>query len=153
MTLRDAVSKIAALAVFALAVLAVLAFTSNQVGASAGTDGPTAATASSASISGDPGDHLYPGVHRSFTVTVTNTDTSPARLATISAGSSRTTTDGCPAGTVTSTGLALPQGTAAIAPGATATYTLTATMRSSADDTCQGQHFALPLSATLVPSA
>ncbi|MET8848967.1 hypothetical protein [Amycolatopsis sp. NPDC004625] len=92
------------------------------------------------------GSALYPGGGTDFTVTVDNPNNYPVVVTSISAGSSDAV-GGCAAGTVTS---AVPSSTiGTIAAKGSGTYTLHATMSSTATDACKSQTFVLPLTATL----
>ncbi|MHC1561387.1 hypothetical protein ACR9E3_20685 [Actinomycetospora sp. C-140] len=94
---------------------------------------------------------LYPGATVNATVTVNNPNAYPVVVASISPGSSDATAGNCPAGTVTTAGLTNPPGT--IAPGGTQTYTLQAKMAADPANSCQGQSFSLPLTASLASAA
>jgi len=91
------------------------------------------------------GTALYPGATTDFTVTVTNPNAYPVTVTQVFAGSSDEI-GGCAAGTVTSAAVAP---NTAIAPNATGTVTLSATMNPGATDACQNKVFSLPLNAQL----
>ncbi|MEV6824711.1 hypothetical protein [Amycolatopsis sp. NPDC051102] len=112
-----------------------------------GTGSVTSTTSVDSAITpGSSGSALYPGGGTDFTVTIDNPNNYPVVVTAITAGSSNAVS-GCAAGTVTS---AVPSSTAGtIAAKGTNTYTLHATMSSTATDACKGQTFALPLTATL----
>ncbi|HKN56441.1 MAG TPA: LEA type 2 family protein [Amycolatopsis sp.] len=96
------------------------------------------------------GSLLYPGGGTDFTVTISNPNSYPVVVNSISAGSSDAV-NGCAAGTVTSAAVSNPSGT--IAAGGSGTYTLHATMDHDAADACKSQTFSLPLTATLSSNA
>ena len=75
-------------------------------------------------------------------------------MTSISGGSSNATgTSGaCVAGTVTTAAVTSPPATV-IAANGSGTYTLTATMNTNPDNSCQGQTFTLPLTAQLASAA
>ncbi|OXM69158.1 hypothetical protein [Amycolatopsis vastitatis] len=117
----------------------------------AGSGSVTSTTSANSVISPVSSDHaLYPGNSTTFVVKVTNPNAYPVVVNSISAGSSDAV-NGCAAGTVTSPAVSNPAGT--IAAGATANYTLTATMDHDASDACKSQTFSLPLTATLSSNA
>jgi hypothetical protein len=97
------------------------------------------------------GTALYPGGGTDFTVTISNPNSYPVVVNSISAGSSNLTAGGCAAGTVTSPAVSNPTGT--IAAGGAGVYTLHATMSATATDECKSQTFTLPLTATLSSNA
>ena len=106
---------------------------------------------SSTIASNSSGAQLYPGSTSTYTVTINNPNPYPVKVANISASSSQATAGGCPAGTVTSPAVANPTGT--IAPNASSSYPLTATMSTDPDNSCQGQSFTMPLTAQLASAA
>ncbi|WP_372666166.1 hypothetical protein [Amycolatopsis kentuckyensis] len=117
----------------------------------AGSGSVTSTTSINSVISSVSSDHaLYPGNSTTFVVKITNPNAYPVVVNSISAGSSDENT-GCAAGTVTSPAVSNPAGT--IAAGATANYTLTATMDRDASDACKSKTFTLPLTATLSSNA
>ncbi|SDX22985.1 hypothetical protein SAMN05421504_102741 [Amycolatopsis xylanica] len=93
---------------------------------------------------------LYPGATQTFTISVTNPNSYPVKVTSISSGSSAAD-GGCGAGSVTSDAVSNPSGT--IAANGSSTYTLTAHMTGDADDACQGKNFSLTLTATLASAA
>ncbi|KOV82043.1 hypothetical protein [Nocardia sp. NRRL S-836] len=93
---------------------------------------------------------LYPGRTVSFQVTINNPNAYPVRVTGISAGASDLV-GGCAAGTVTSPAVTNPTGT--ITTGQSGTYTLQATMSTTATNECKAQTFTLPLTATLESAA
>ena len=116
-----------------------------------GSGSVTSTTSANSVISPVGSDHaLYPGNSTTFVVKITNPNAYPVVVNSISAGSSDET-GGCAAGSVTSPAVSSPTGT--IAPGATADYTLTATMDGNASDACKSKTFTLPLTATLSSNA
>lgn len=136
------------IALACVAGLALAAFLSSGSGTATG-DSTVALESTIAPESGASG--LYPGATTTAAVTVNNPNDYPVKVASISAGSSSATTGSCPAGSVTTDALTNPQGT--IAPGGTATYTLTAKMIANPDNACQGQTFTIPLTASLASAA
>ena len=116
----------------------------------------TGQTASSVAVSSTntpntPGANLYPGSTSTYTVTINNPNPYPVKVVSIGASSSQATQAGCPAGTVTSPAVTAPTGT--IAPNASGSYSLTATMATDPDNSCQGQTFTMPLTAQLTSAA
>lgn len=136
------------IALACVAGVAFAAFLSSGSGTATGES--TTAVSSTITPSGG-GTGLYPGATTTTTVTVNNPNQYPVQVASISAGSSQTTSGNCPAGSVTTAGLSNPPGV--IAPGDTRTYTLTAKMIANPDNSCQGQTFTLPLTASLASAA
>jgi hypothetical protein len=121
----------------------------SSTGAGTGSAGSTTSVNSTISpVNGAGG--LYPGATVSFQVTINNPNGYPVTVASISAGASQLTADGCAASTVTSPAVSN-QGT--IAAGQSGTYTLQATMNADAADNCKSQTFTLPLTAALVSAA
>lgn len=117
-----------------------------------GSGSVTSTTSVDSTISSDnPGDALYPGATKTFTVKIDNPNDYPIVVNSISAGSSLLA-GSCAAGTVTSDALAAPP-TTVIAADATGTYTLTAHMAADASDACKSQTFSLPLTATISSAA
>jgi hypothetical protein len=136
-----------AVGVVAVAGVAYAAWTSSG----SGSGSVTSTTSANSVISSVGSDHaLYPGNSTTFVVKVTNPNAYPVVVNGISAGSSDET-GGCAAGAVTSPAVSNPAGT--IAAGATANYTLTATMDHDASDACKSKTFTLPLTATLSSNA
>jgi hypothetical protein len=122
----------------------------------------TAAARSTTSLNSviAPGDNaadLYPGATMTVTVSITNPNSYPIVINSISGGSSDLVNTTCAAGTVTSdarptdaTGLVQSDTTTkTIAPNGTGIYTLTTHMATSATDACKSQTFSLPLTAAL----
>ncbi|WP_329789925.1 hypothetical protein V1227_37955 [Lentzea sp. DG1S-22] len=146
--MRKRTAVIAAVAVVAVGGgIAYAAWSSS--GAGSGSVGSTAEVNST--ISGvDGAGGLYPGHTVSFQVTINNPNDYPVKVTGISAGASALV-NGCAEGTVTSPAVTNPAG--AIAPGATGTYTLQATMNTDAGDACKSQSFTMPLTATLSSAA
>ncbi len=93
---------------------------------------------------------LYPGSTTTYAVTINNPNPYPVKVVNISASASKVA-GSCPAGTVTSPAVANPTGT--IAPNGSGSYTLTATMVTDPDNSCQGQSFEMPLNASLASAA
>jgi hypothetical protein len=117
----------------------------------AGSGSVTSTTSANSVISSsDAGAALYPGGTTTFKVKITNPNSYPVVVNSISAGTSNVV-NGCAAGAVTSAAVTNPTGT--IAAGGTADYTLTATMDHDASDACKSQTFSLPLTATLSSNA
>lgn len=100
--------------------------------------------------SSDSGTELYPGATTVFKVKITNPNSYPVVVNSISAGASEAAGD-CAAGTVTSLGVTNPSGT--IAAGGEGIYSLTAKMNANAADACKGQPFTLSLTAALSSNA
>ncbi len=104
---------------------------------------------------------LFPGATNSVTVTVSNPNPYPVIVNSISAGSSVVVNTNCGAGSVTSdaratdaTGIVQSDlTTKRIAASGSGTYTLVTHMIASPHDACQGQTFALALTATLSSDA
>lgn len=94
---------------------------------------------------------LPPGATKIFPVYVKNTTDYGVQVISISAGTSRATPDGCPAGTVTSTGVEAPVGF--IRAGGVRAYDISVTMAANADNRCKDQSFTLPLTVTLGSAA
>jgi hypothetical protein len=80
---------------------------------------------------------LYPGATTTATVTANNPNAYPVVVTSITAGTSDKTTGNCPAGSVTTDPLTNPAGR--IDPGGTRTYTLTARMINSPDDSARAR--------------
>jgi hypothetical protein len=117
-----------------------------------GTGQSASSVAVSSTIAGNtPGANLYPGSTSTYTVTINNPNPYPVKVVGISASSSQATQAGCPAGTVSSPAVTNPSGT--IAPNASGSYPLTATMVADPDNACQGQSFTMPLTAQLTSAA
>jgi hypothetical protein len=117
-----------------------------------GTGSASSSVAVSSTIGANtPGASLYPGSTSTYTVTINNPNPYPVKVVSISASSSQATQAGCPAGTVTSPAVTNPSGT--IAPNASGSYPLTATMVADPDNSCQGQSFTMPLTAQLTSAA
>ncbi|GAA4836345.1 LEA type 2 family protein [Actinomycetospora corticicola] len=136
-------------------VLLVLAGAGVAFAAYLSTGEGSGATTSSVAVnstiaSASKGTPLYPGSSTPYTVTINNPNPYPVKVVGIGASTSDKVGT-CPAGTVTSPAVANPTGT--IAPGASGTYTLTATMVADPDNTCQGQTFSMPLRADLASAA
>ncbi|MDQ4103989.1 MAG: hypothetical protein M3186_09875 [Actinomycetota bacterium] len=94
---------------------------------------------------------LAPGATNKFPVYISNTNDYGVRVASISAGTSKATPGGCPAGTVTSAPLESPAGF--ISPNGIRTYDLEVTMAPNADPKCKDQSFTVPLTVTLASAA
>jgi hypothetical protein len=135
------------LLVFAGAGVAFAAYLSSG----SGTGSTTSSVAVSSTIgSSSQGAQLYPGSTSTYTVTINNPNPYPVKVVNITASSSKAAGT-CPPGTVTSPAVANPSGT--IAPNASGSYSLTATMSKDPDDSCQGQSFEMPLNASLASAA
>ena len=117
-------------------------------------NGSVAATTSVNSTIGSAttGTPLYPGGETDFTVTISNPNSYPVVVTSISGGASLLVNTSCAAGTVTSIAVAAPPNTTIPAAGS-GTYTLHAKMAGSADEACKSQTFTLPLTATLASNA
>jgi hypothetical protein len=103
---------------------------------------------------------LFPGAVKTVTVTISNPNPYPVLVTSISAGTSVVVNATCVAGTVTSdartldaSGLLQSNATRSIGASGSGTYTLTTRMTASAADGCQGQSFALALTATVSSNA
>lgn len=94
---------------------------------------------------------LPPGATKAFPVYVNNTNDYGAQVTSISAGTSKATPGGCPAGTVTSVGVEAPVGF--IRAGGVRAYDVLVTMAANADNRCKAQSFTLPLTVTLGSAA
>ena len=94
---------------------------------------------------------LAPGATTTLPVYINNPNDFGVRVDSLSAGSSKATASGCPAGTITSTGLDGPAGF--IRPGSIRTYEVSVTMAATADSRCKGQSFTLPLTVKLASAA
>ncbi|MGH3872476.1 MAG: hypothetical protein ACRDSR_13390 [Pseudonocardiaceae bacterium] len=94
---------------------------------------------------------LSPGATATFPLYVNNTTDSGVRVASISAGSSMATADGCPTGIVTSAPVEGPTGF--IRPAGYRAYDISVTMAANVDDKCQNQPFTLPLTVELASPA
>ncbi|HEY2225937.1 hypothetical protein [Actinomycetospora sp.] len=117
-----------------------------------GTGTTTSSVAVSSTISSNSsGAQLFPGSTSTYTVTINNPNPYPVKVVSISASSSLATAGSCPAGTVTSPAVPNPTGT--IAPNASNSYPLSATMLTDPDNSCQGQTFTMPLTAQLASAA
>jgi hypothetical protein len=136
------------LLVLAGAGVAFAAYLSN--GAGSGTTASSVAVDSTIA-SNTPGAQLYPGSTSTYTVTINNPNPYPVKVVSISASSSQATQAGCPAGTVTSPAVTNPSGT--IVANGSGSYSLTATMSTNPDNSCQGQSFTMPLTAQLTSAA
>jgi len=90
---------------------------------------------------------LPPGATKAFPLYVNNTNDYGVQVTSISAGTSKVTPGGCPAGTVTSVGVEAPVGF--IRAGGVRAYDVLVTMASNADSRCKDQSFILPLTVTL----
>lgn len=147
-TKRRLGAVVGGIALAGVAGIALAAFLSSGTGSvEAASTTAVASTISPTTAAGG----LYPGATTTGTVTVNNPNAYPVIVTSITGGTSNATTGNCPAGTVTSDALTNPSGT--IAPGATRTYTLTARMIADPANTCQGQTFTLPLTASLASAA
>lgn len=91
---------------------------------------------------------LEPGTTDRFPVLVQNPMDEGAQVTSISAGASKATAGGCPAGTLTSAAVDGPPGY--ISPEGVRTYSVAVTMAGDAQQRCQGQSFTLPLTVELV---
>jgi hypothetical protein len=94
---------------------------------------------------------LPPGATKVFPLYVNNTNDYGVQVTSISAGTSRATPGGCPAGTVTSQEVDAPVGF--IKAGGIRAYIIRVTMAANADRRCAGQSFTLPLTVTLASAA
>jgi len=94
---------------------------------------------------------LAPGATATFPVYVKNPKDYGVRVTSISEGSSNATAGGCPAGTLTSTGIEGPVGF--IKADNLHAYEVSVTMAATADGRCKGQSFTLPLTVTLSSAA
>lgn len=94
------------------------------------------------------GGTLEPGATSEFIVLVPNPNEYGVQVASISAGASKATPGGCPAGTVTSEARSGPPGY--IGPEGVRSYSVEATMAADAGDRCQGGSFTLPLTVELI---
>jgi hypothetical protein len=111
-------------------------------------------------VAGTSADDLYPGATKATKVTIDNPNPYPVVVTSISAGSSALTNGTCAAATVTidaisnASGIAQVGGsTVKIAAGGSGSYSLVTHMTANADNACQGQTFALALSASLQSNA
>jgi hypothetical protein len=86
---------------------------------------------------------LAPGATAEFPLYVNNPNNYGVRVDSISAGRSKATSGGCPAGTVTSAPVDGPVGH--IKEGGVRAYLLSVTMAATTDSRCKGQTFTLPL--------
>jgi len=86
---------------------------------------------------------LAPGATAEFPLYVNNPNNYGVRVDSISAGRSKATSGGCPAGTVTSAPVNGPVGH--IKEGGVRAYLLSVTMAATTDSRCKGQTFTLPL--------
>jgi hypothetical protein len=91
---------------------------------------------------------LEPGTTDRFGVIVKNPLDEGVQVTSISAGASKATAGGCPAGTLTSAPQENPVGY--ISPGGVRTYSVYVTMAADAGERCQGQSFTLPLTVELL---
>lgn len=91
---------------------------------------------------------LQPGETNQFSVLVKNANDYGVQVSSISAGTSKATTGGCPAGVVTSEAVSGPPGY--IRPTGVRAYLVSATMAATAGDECKGKSFTLPLTTELV---
>ncbi len=138
--------------------LAFAAWTSDGTGS-----GTARATTSTDSVitAGTGAADLLPGAVKTVTVTVSNPNSYPVVVNSISAGSSPLVNVSCAAGTVTSderptdaAGLVQSDGSSRrIVADGSGTYTITTRMLPSAVDACKSQAFNLPLTATLSSDA
>jgi hypothetical protein len=94
---------------------------------------------------------LAPGATATLPVYINNPNDYGVRVDSLSAGSSKATASGCPAGTITSTGLEGPVGF--IRPGSVRTYEISVTMAATTDRKCKGQSFTLPLDVKFASAA
>jgi hypothetical protein len=131
--------------------IAFAAYLSTGAGSASATSSTAVNSVISPSSTGTP---LYPGSSTPVTIGITNPNPYPARVTSISAGSSNATgTSGaCTAGTVTTPAVTAPP-TTVIPPNGTGSYTLTASMKADPDNSCQNQTFTLPLTAQLASAA
>jgi hypothetical protein len=118
------------------------------VGFLIGTMGSDAAPGSTSSVdltitADDQVRPLAPGATAEFPLYVNNPNNYGVRVDSISAGKSKMTTGGCPAGTVTSAPVEGPVGH--IKEGGVRAYLLSVTMAATTDSRCKGQTFTLPL--------
>jgi hypothetical protein len=129
-----------------LALLIALGLTG--VGFLIGTMGSNTAAGSTSSVdltitADDQVRPLAPGATAEFPLYVNNPNNYGVRVDSISAGKSKATAGGCPAGTVTSAPVEGPVGH--IREGGVRAYLLSVTMAATTDDRCKGQTFTLPL--------
>jgi hypothetical protein len=94
---------------------------------------------------------LPPGTTKAFPVYINNTNGYGVQVTSISAGTSKATPGGCPAGTVTSAGVEAPAGF--IKAGGVRAYDVLVTMAANVDSRCKDQSFTLPLTVTLGSAA
>jgi hypothetical protein len=94
---------------------------------------------------------LAPGATATLPVYINNPNDYGVRVDSVGAGSSKATVSGCPAGTITSTGLEGPAGF--IRPGSIRTYEISVAMAATTDSKCKGQSFVLPLNVKFASAA
>ncbi|MPZ65839.1 MAG: hypothetical protein GEU83_10110 [Pseudonocardiaceae bacterium] len=94
------------------------------------------------------GGALEPGVTGQFAVLVENPNDYGVQVSSISAGASKATPGGCPAGAVTSEAVDGPPGY--IGPTSVHSYQVNAKIAAEAGDGCEDESFTLPLEAELV---
>jgi hypothetical protein len=146
-TVEEFASTVRNLNIFdALALLIALGLTG--VGFLIGTMGSPTAAGSTSSVdltitANDQVRPLAPGATTEFPLYVNNPNNYGVRVDSISAGRSKATASGCPAGTVTSAQVEGPVGH--IREGGVRAYLLSVTMAATTDDRCKDQTFTLPL--------
>jgi len=137
-----------------LALLIALGLTG--VGFLIGTIGSGTAAGSTSSVNFDitPNDQvrpLSPGATATFPIYINNPNDYGVRVDSISAGKSKVTSSGCPAGTITSAAVDGPVGH--IREGGVRAYMVSVTMAATTDNRCNGQTFTLPLTVKLASAA
>ncbi|WP_370963028.1 hypothetical protein [Amycolatopsis sp. cg9] len=130
--------------------IAVAAWTSSgagTAGAKAGTaSAPSTGTVDAAALTTGL---LYPGTSGTALIRITNPNPYGVKVSGVTANGTPTATGSCPGSAVT---WIAQQPNSVLAAGATATLTLTTavSMASSADDSCQGAVFTIPVTVTVV---
>lgn len=137
-----------------LALLIALGLTG--VGFLIGTVGSSTAAGSTSSVNFDitPNDQvrpLSPGATATFPLYINNPNNYGVRVDSISAGTSKATSSGCSAGTITSAAVDGPVGY--IKEGGVRAYMVSVTMAPTTDARCNGQTFTLPLTVKLASAA
>jgi hypothetical protein len=94
---------------------------------------------------------LAPGKTAEFPIYINNPNNYGVRVDLISAGKSKVTASGCPAGTITSAAVEGPVGYIRV--GSVRAYMLSVTMAPTTDSRCMGQTFTLPLTVKFASSA
>jgi len=153
---------LAVVAVFFLVTLAAGAAWAFWTADGSGTAGASSTgTVNSVISAGTHAADLYPGAVKTVTVTISNPNSYPVLVNSISAGTSAAlSSPTCAAGSVTSdarpndaTGLFQSEGAKSIAAGVSGTYTLTTRMIATAATGCQSRTFTLPLTAVVTSNA